>query len=217
MLFITIYCPTCNRSSDDTRFIGNFCEFCIIKKLEKNVPGNVTIYQCRFCNRIREGKTFVELKNRSLAGAIEAELKLPSGWRVKVKSHDEKQVEAVFVSIYDNEKIGFSKTLELKIARETCQRCERISGGYYEAIAQLRGDWDKINNLIPKITKYVERRGGFITKVEKVEGGKDVYVSDKLMMNEFFHDYELKPTRSFRLYGMKRGKKLYRNTYSLHM
>lgn len=75
----------------------------------------------------------------------------------------------------------------------------------------------RINNLIAKITKYVQRRGGFIAKMEDIEGGKDVYVSDKLMMNEFFKDYDIKPIRSFRLYGMKRGKKLYRNTYSLHL
>jgi NMD protein affecting ribosome stability and mRNA decay len=37
------------------------------------------------------------------------------------------------------------------------------------------------------------------------------------MANAFFHDYDLKPTRSFRLYGMKRGKKVYRNTYSLRL
>jgi NMD protein affecting ribosome stability and mRNA decay len=81
----------------------------------------------------------------------------------------------------------------------------------------LRGSGERINNLIKKITKYVERREGFITKIEIVENGKDVYVSDKLIMNEFFKDYELKPKRSFRLYGMKRGKKLFRNTYSLHL
>ncbi|HIH50177.1 TPA: hypothetical protein HA291_01835, partial [Candidatus Micrarchaeota archaeon] len=89
--------------------------------------------------------------------------------------------------------------------------------GYYEALVQLRGDWDRINSLIRNITKYVERRNGFIAKIEKVENGKDVYLSDKLMANAFFHDYDLKPTRSFRLYGMKRGKKVYRNTYSLRL
>jgi len=214
---MTIYCPTCNRSSDDTRFLGNFCEFCIIKKIEKAIPDSVIIYQCRFCKMIKEGNTFAAFKNRSFAGAIEAELRLNSEWRVKVRDYTDGEVDCVFIKNYENEKVGFPKRLKYKIARQTCQRCERISGGYYEAILQLRGDWDRINNLIAKITKYVGRRNGFIAKMEKVENGKDLYMSDKLMANEFFHDYDIKPTRSFRLYGVKRGKRVYRNTYSLHL
>jgi NMD protein affecting ribosome stability and mRNA decay len=157
------------------------------------------------------------LKNGSLGKAIEFELKLNSNWKVKVKDYGDETINAVFIFNYENEKVGFNKELKYKFAKQTCQRCERISGGYYEAIAQLRGSGERINNLIKKITKYVERREGFITKIEIVENGKDVYVSDKLIMNEFFKDYDLKPKRSFRLYGMKRGKKLFRNTYSLHL
>ena len=64
---MTIHCPTCNRSSDDTRFIGSFCEFCIIKKIEKAVPDSVIIYQCRFCKMIKEGNTFVN-RQEQVAG-----------------------------------------------------------------------------------------------------------------------------------------------------
>ncbi len=179
------------------------------------MPNVVTIYQCRFCERIKEGRTFSSISNKSLSRAIKIELKLQSD--VKVKTHDAKGVDVVFVTEVDGERVGFPKRLELKIAHETCQRCYWISSGYYEAVVQLRGDWYRINNLIAKITKYVKRRDGFIAKIEKIDNGSDVYVSNKLMMNDFFHDYELKPARSFRLYGMKRGRKVYRNTYSLHL
>jgi NMD protein affecting ribosome stability and mRNA decay len=128
---------------------------------------------------------------------------------------DKAGIDTVFIFDVDDEKVNFNKKLLYKIAHETCQRCYRISSGYYEAIAQLRGDKQRIENLIAKITKYVQRRGGFIAKIESVENGKDVYLSDKLMTNTFFKDYDLKPARSFRLYGMKKGRKLYRNTYSI--
>ena len=117
----------------------------------------MTVYQCRFCKMIKEANTFTPFKNRSFASAIEFELKLNSEWKVKVKEYTDDEVDCVFIKNYENEKIAFGKRLKYKIARQTCQRCERISGGYYEAILQLRGDWDRINNLIAKVTKYVER------------------------------------------------------------
>ncbi|MGI0100558.1 MAG: NMD3-related protein [Candidatus Micrarchaeaceae archaeon] len=209
-----IYCPLCNRSSDEIRFVGNFCEPCVVGKLEKKIPESVVILQCRFCKRIKEGKTFSHMSNGSLSRALRITLNTKND--VKVTAHTGKEIDASFVTEVYGEKVIFNKRISYKVSHETCQRCYRISSGYYEAIAQLRGNAGRIDNLIAKITKYVQRRGGFIAKVDKVENGKDVYMSDKLMMNEFFHDYRLKPERSFRLYGMKRGKKLYRNTYSLH-
>ncbi len=194
--------------------MGNFCELCVIAKLEKKVPDTVTILQCRFCKRIKEGKTFSRMSNPSLQRAVKIELKLP--YEVKVTAHTGKEIDATFITEVDGDRVSFNRTLKYEIAHETCQRCYRISSGYYEAVAQLRGDRGRIDNLIAKITKYVQRRGGFIAKIDDVKEGRDVYVSDKLMMNEFFKDYHIKPMRSFRLYGEKKGVRLYRNTYALH-
>ncbi len=211
---MTIYCPLCNRSSDEFRFIGNFCEPCIVEKLERKLPSDIRILTCRFCGRVKEARnTFAPLNNASLGKALKSGMKVD--YYVKAKSHDTKNIEAVFMADVDGEKVSFRKTLPYKIYHETCQRCYRISSGYYEAVVQLRGNWERINNLITKLTRYIERRNGFVAKVEGVEGGKDVYTSDKLMTTEFFHDYDLKPKRSYRLYGMKKGKRVYRNTYSL--
>ena len=213
-VYITIYCPLCNKSSNDIRFIGNFCEECVVKKLEVKIPETVTVFQCRWCKRIKEGKTFSRMSNNSLQRAVKIELKLP--YDVKVSAHTAKQIDATFITEIDEDRVSFNRTLNYEIAHETCQRCYRISSGYYEAVVQIRGDVKRTDNLIGKITKYVQRRGGFVAKIEDMGNGKDVYVSDKLMMNTFFKDYDIKPVRSFRLYGEKKGIKLYRNTYSLH-
>ena len=68
-----------------------------------------------------------------------------------------------------------------------------------------------------KLSRYLERREAYITKVEEATNGIDIYVSNKEAANNFFIDHDLKPLRSFRLWGMKKGKKVYRNTYSLHV
>jgi nonsense-mediated mRNA decay protein 3 len=214
---MTIYCPTCNRSSDDTRFVGNFCELCIIAKIKKEIPESVAILHCKLCDRIKEGQTFTPIRNGSLSRAMEIEMKLKSDWRVKARERDDQKIKALFTKMYEGEKVYFEMDIPYKFRNQTCQRCDRVNGGYYEAIVQLRGNRERILNLIAKLTKYIERRGGFISKIEKVDNGMDMYTSDKMMMNEFFHDYELKPERSFRLYGEKKGKRLYRNTYSLRL
>jgi len=154
------------------------------------------------------------MSNPSLQRTIKMELKLP--YEVKVTGHTAKEIDATFITDIDGERASFNRTLTYKIAHETCQRCYRISSGYYEAVVQARGDEKRIDNLIAKIIKYVQRRGGFIAKIEDMRDGKDIYASDKLMMNAFFKDYDIKPVRSFRLYGEKKGVKLYRNTYSIH-
>jgi NMD protein affecting ribosome stability and mRNA decay len=210
---MTIYCPLCNKNSDEIRFIGNFCEDCVVAKLSKNVPETATILQCRWCKRIKDGETFARMSNKSLAHAVKVGLKLKED--VKVTAHTGKEMDAVFIFDVDGEKVQYNRKLPYKIAHETCQRCYRISSGYYEAVVQLRGDKQRIENMIAKLTKYVQRRGGFIAKTEDMDNGKDVYLSDKLMTNTFFKDYDIKPTRSFRLYGMKKGRKLFRNTYSV--
>ena len=194
--------------------MGNFCEACVVEKLEKKVPTTVTIIQCRWCKRIKEGQIFSRMSNASLQRAVKIALKSP--YDVKVTAHTGKQIDATFITEVDGERVSFNRTLDYKITHETCQRCYRISSGYYEALVQLRGNKGRIDNLIAKITKYLQRRGGFIAKIEVAKDGKDVYVSDKLMMNTFFKDYNIKPARSFRLYGEKRGIRLYRNTYALH-
>jgi nonsense-mediated mRNA decay protein 3 len=213
---MTIYCPLCNKSSDEIRFVGNFCEECIIKKLEKKIPENCVLLQCRFCKRIKEGKTFSKMGNKSVARSIKISLKIPD--EIKVKFHTDEFIDAIITSIVENEKVSFPKRFMYKIKHETCQRCYWIASGYYEAVVQLRGNRFRIDNLVKKLKKYIERRDGFIAKIENVENnGVDVYTSNKLMMNDFIHDYDLKATRSYRLYGMKRGKSVYRNTYSLHL
>ncbi len=213
---MTIYCPLCNKSSDDERFVGNFCESCTIKKLEKKIPKSVTVYQCRWCNRIKEGNTFSQISNNSLGRAVRLELRLHDF--VRVKSHESKSIYAVIQSDVNGERVAFPFTFELKMAHETCQRCYHISSGYYEAIVQIRGtSFEKINMLEAKIKRFIEKKGGFVSKTEKVEGGLDVYTSDKRATSAFVIMNELKATRSYRLYGMKSGKRVYRNTYSVHV
>lgn len=151
----------------------------------------------------------------SLSRAIKIELRLPC--EVKVREFDEDEITADFIYDVDGQKVGFPKTLALKRGHETDQRCYQMRVGYYEAVVQLRGNRMKIEKLADKLQKHIQKTGGYITKVDMVENGEDIYTSDKLATNAFMHLHKLKPVRSYRLYGVKNGREVYRNTYSIHL
>lgn len=210
------FCPTCNRSSEDVRFIGEFCQNCVLKKIIPLIPEKMTIQQCRFCNRIVVANTFTELNKRSLADALEKEIK-DCKCRVKVLSRDDKTAKLELECYLDDGTVKFEKSVEIKIAHKTCLRCYRISSGYYEAIVQVRGNKERVEKFVKKLSTYMVHMGTFVTKVDTVTNGFDVYLGDKALANQFFLYHKMKPKRSFRLYGKRGGKDLYRNIYAIYL
>jgi nonsense-mediated mRNA decay protein 3 len=209
-------CPTCSRSSKDCRFVGDFCEFCAIDIAKRQAPASVEIEQCRLCGRIRLKGVYQDMDGDSIRAAIESEMKMRD-WNVEVVSFTDKEVLVRFYYGAGKEPISFEKGLHLKVSHRTCTDCFRKSSGYYEAIVQLRGNADRVERESGRIGRYMQSRGAFVSKVEKIEGGSDVYLSSKALANEFFMQRKLKPKKSFTLYGMKNGKRLYRNTYFLRV
>lgn len=205
-------CPTCNRTSDDARFIGDFCEFCAADALKKKIPESVEIEQCRLCGRIRLSGAYYIMDKNALAAAIGSRLKLRD-WAAKVKDHKDRQVLVLFSYRDTKPLISFEKVMRLRIVHKTCQDDYRRSSGYYEAIVQFRGSPERVDAELERITRHIEENGAFISKVERGERGCDIYLSSKALAEGFFSKRKLKPKKSFQLYSIREGKKLYRNTY----
>ena len=217
-----IHCPTCNRSSNDIRFIGEFCEFCVAGKLKKVVPDKVTIERCGRCGNFRIQGQSRHFSNATLGEAITAESHMP-GCVAKVASYHVNSAMVDFTCETENGEVKFEKLVMVDTTLKTCQRCYRMSSGYYEALVQFRGgedprlfrkdDKERVAKFTEKLTELVIKKGAFISKTEKVPNGIDLYVSDKDLVNEFFALRKLKPKKSFTLHGIKAGKRIYRNTY----
>ena len=93
----------------------------------------------------------------------------------------------------------------------------RASGGYFEAIVQLRGDKQQIERYRKKITKELLRYT-FIAKTIELPEGVDIYVGQKERLQEIFHSMKLKSTRSKTLSGQRRDtKRLYRDTFLVRL
>lgn len=213
---MAIHCPTCNRSSDEIRFVGNFCEACVVERLKRNMPDRAIISTCRFCGRVAVGNEYAAISNKSLSKVINTYLRIRN-CNIKVRSFDGKMAHCEAIFAVDNDFARFPLELHIKDEHKTCQTCYRKSSGYFEAVIQLRGDPERVERMVVKIAKYVEKKGAFVGKVDKQVHGSDVYVSDKTIANEFFSMTKLKPKRSYVLYGLVRGREVYRNVYSLYL
>ena len=210
------HCPICNRPSDEVRFVGEFCEHCVAEKVRGTIPDHATISQCRGCMRVLTKEGHVPLDNDSMAAAIWASLH-NNKCKVEVTGFNDIGAESNITLETEYGSVRFEKKIKVKRTHEMCTECFRMRSGYYEAIVQLRGNPQRIDSMIGKLTRYLEKRNTLITKAESVNNGVDIYTTDKLVTSEFMKDYELKPTRSYTLYGLKHGNKLYRNTYLLRL
>ncbi len=213
------YCPTCNRSSEEARFIGEFCEFCVADKISAGMPGSAEVEKCWSCGRIRTPEGFAALDYGTLAAALRKSMRL-TDCTLDVKSMDERRQSAIvcITCKQGGEPVTFDKNIHVKFLRTMCQACYRRSSGYYEALVQLRGGPRVVETMAESITKFIEARDGIITRTERTPRGYDIYIGDKELANAYFALHKnLSPLRSYKLFGVRKGKRLFRNIYSLHL
>lgn len=123
-----------------------------------------------------------------------------------------------------------SKSFEVRIAKETCYRCSRISGGYYESILQLRADGRNLEELEVQeakriveavLQKEIENPKAFVSKIVEKKNGLDIYFGDRNLGRKISRMVakELGGTmsESKKIAGRKDGVDFYRFTYSVRL
>jgi NMD protein affecting ribosome stability and mRNA decay len=203
------HCPICNRTSEEARFFGEFCEFCLGGKLREKLAAEVDVEVCRDCGRVKVAGAFVPYTESSLERLLS----------IKFKPHTVKMIHIsngiARISVGDEKHQGLSidYNVHLKPRKVLCDDDAKKRAGYYEAVVQLRGEAGRVERVAMSLSKYLEKNGAFVTKVESKEHGIDVYTSDKKVAFAFISSRHLKFKGSFELHGEKRGRRLYRNTY----
>lgn len=205
------HCPICNRSSNEVRFFGEFCEFCTRDKLRSKIPHEIMLVECRRCGRIWVDGEYTEKNHRSIENAIKRKIR---GYETRLLDYTD---DAAIIELSGEEITGLREEIALEHENRTCQRDLRKSSGYYEAVVQLRGNEVRAQRIIKKLNDYLLRREQFISKIEQVENGYDAYASSKKLTSAFIAEIKLKPTVSYTLYGLRGGKKVYRNTYAIRL
>ncbi len=209
------HCPICNRTSNVIRFYGEFCEKCAGEMLGEKIPVVIEIERCKKCGRIRTKEGMKEEDGKSLNLAAESKLK---NYRIKLIEYSKDK--ALFDIVLDEGRQGrlsIEKEIGLEYKNITCESCYKRIGGYHEAVFQLRGDPERIERFVEKVGRYMEARGEFIARVDKVEGGLNVFISSKKSANAFISERDIAATASYTLMGLKSGKRIYKNTYAIRL
>ena len=121
---------------------------------------------------------------------------------------------------------------EVRITRESCDMCSRMSGGYFEGIIQVRA-----TNRVPtkdekgqciaiakNVVRHMQKKGdrlAFITDSLDLKEGADLYIGSNNTSNHICRTIVEEMGGSFSespsLFGQKDGKDLYRVTFSMRL
>lgn len=227
------FCPRCAKVTSN--LFDGICSDCYLEtKTIVEAPQNVRVLLCR-CGRSNEKRTWV--LNESMKGMIERivgmNLKTDNGTcirivyepfvingktKVPIMIHAEKSI--------DDSLIEKCVNLNLVIVPQTCDVCSRVSGGYYEAIIQIRGPkcrQDQILELVKdKVKLYKETdKYSFITQVQVSKVGIDVYlgsikIAQKIEL-ESKRIYNVTSKITHSVQGVKDGKTIKRMTILLRV
>jgi NMD protein affecting ribosome stability and mRNA decay len=106
-----------------------------------------------------------------------------------------------------------TKNIVVNIRKRLCEDCIKLSGGYYEAIIQIRGE--QKDRILKKINNMYKKN--LITSINKTEHGYDIRFVDKndatIIANRLRKKHDV--NASYIFVGEKKGKKLYRNVYAV--
>ncbi|PIO02179.1 hypothetical protein COX86_00145 [Candidatus Micrarchaeota archaeon CG_4_10_14_0_2_um_filter_60_11] len=99
----------------------------------------------------------------------------------------------------------------------TCLECTLESGGYHEAVIQVRGPHDEARRLMTNLARQI-RKITFITAIHDEKFGYDIYVGRKRGAFEAIRALDLHCKKTNKLITQTReGKPVYRATYCVRI
>ncbi len=222
-------CIICNERESK---IEGMCEVCFLeRKNYVEVPGKIEITICPTCGAVKiKNSWYYKIPiDEAIRKSIENETKLIDDrpeFSVDYEINEKKEtINLNFHLKY----LGYVKDekYELPFIKkfQTCPRCSRQSGDYFETIVQIRSYKKENENEIHRfiydvIEKEISRNPDlFILKEERNGDGFDIYLSSnsstKIIVKKVAEEYGASIKESPQLAGVKNGKKFYRVTYSV--
>ena len=132
----------------------------------------------------------------------------------------------------DDLEIAEEHTMQVRLKRSVCDVCSRQSGGYYEAIVQIRPDkvkltkreLDDITSTVSALVEDLQADGNralFITDMGEEHGGLDFYISERsaglVIAKKIQEQYGGIIKQSSKNIGMKDSRQIYRMTYLIRL
>lgn len=207
-------CPRCGANSNEKSFVGSFCESCASVNIRLGTPAKIELKECKIC-----GKVWLREWAAKTRGALEEFIisKCRGEFaNAHAKEITDEKAAIVFVVKKNNSFVEMTRNIPLEFRVIVCPECSKESGGYYEAIIQLRGEQEKAERLKNKLEKLLENKT-FISKVVEDKNGLDVYVGSRRAVGETLAELDIRSTVSRKLFGIREGKRIYRTTYCVRV
>ncbi len=198
-----------------------------------NPPGSIVLGICPKCGSVRIGKHWNYEKgfDEAIREIIEKNTSLLRDnpqFDFKFSIYENSVIIDYLIKIMEKEKHEVYE-IPLKIEKQTCPRCSRYLGDYFEAILQIRSEGEEnedINMAVEKTEDFIKTEMKknpdlYILKKEKVQGGVDFYLSSntsaKIVSKKLVDQYNATLKEAPQLAGVKDGEKFYRVTYSVRL
>jgi len=235
------FCPKCGKKTDE--LFDSLCRACFTKGVKlidtEKLAIPIRVNVCEICGGYFKGKgagkerTSIE---EVVTDAIRKDIRERYGHecnvRVEVLGGNElKDTEnRVIVSLRVKAEIKGVEIEErgeiaVNLKRGTCERCSRITGGYYAGIVQIRADdripADEELTMAEEIAYSGLGDADFISKETKLKEGLDIYVSSMECGRRISRQIVKKLGGGFsesrKLYGRKDGRNVYRVSFSVRL
>ena len=233
-----MFCVKCGKECET--FDGLCIECFLNGKQLIAFPHHVDLERCVNCEEFRiSGQWIARPAKEAIEDAALSALSAVDGMRVlSVGVMSEELDERNFTVKADVEGklrervVNACAETTVRLKNNVCQRCSRQLGNYYEATIQIRSGTKELSAAVRDETvRYVRdrienmaasNRGIFLTKVEEVQGGVDMFVSStslgRMLAKELSDSYCAETKESAKLIGKTEdGNDMYRMTYLVRM
>ncbi len=224
----TKFCPKCGTQTDE--LFDSLCEDCFKREIKLIEPTGISVSICRTCGCYFKGNERTSIE-AVVEDTIRKEIwkKYGCDSEVEIKEIKTGDKRAHVVLIVKAELRGVQLTengeVEVVLKRESCERCNRIAGGYYAGIVQIRAD-DRIPTddelaIAEKVAHSSLIEPDFISKEVLLKEGLDIYVSSmecgRRISNAIVRRFGGSYSKSQKLYGRRDGRNVYRISFSVRM
>lgn len=235
-----MFCPSCGKEKQKS--VGKICLDCFIKdKQLTKISDYLDVDYCVSCGSFKENGGWREPIDNPKVEAAESAIMSSLGIHKEIKnpkvvldsevSGDQVDVNIEVIGEIEEETITLYDSTMVRLDKKTCDKCSRISGGYFEAIVQIRGtdreiseeEKTEVEDIINDLLSEFRDRGekAFIGDVEYVDDGVNIYAGSsrlakrvsKMVVNRFGGSY----SQSASLIGMRDGQEVHRVTYAVRL
>jgi nonsense-mediated mRNA decay protein 3 len=228
----TKFCPQCGKTTDE--LFESVCKDCFTAGIVLIDPEQmgVTLSVCKNCGCYFRGKERTSIED-AVVNSVWKELKRRYGGGVEIEwlkreietDGDRASITLTVRTAIKGVEIEETGEIEVNFKHGICERCNRIAGGYYAGIVQIRADdrfpTDDELAIAEKVAYSVLEDPDFISKECELKEGLDIYVSSmecgRRISRGIVEQLGGSFSESSKLYGRKDGRNIYRVSFSVRL